>query len=268
MDSCNSTQDLVQNLINQEETSSNTVACFTFNQLKGRGQGTNKWNDVPQQSIAYSIAIPLLDSFDLVLLNKYLTINVLSALMAFSTEEIQIKWPNDLICLNRKLTGLLMQIVSNKGGIRFIVLGIGINVNQENIQNYLPYAISLKDIVGKNTNLEELTKHLHLTLTSKVYSLKNELVNSVSEINKNFNGKLWGSEKDIYLKVDDESIRKVFLNLVSGDGYSGISKEGICKIKVKVIGVDSLGRLLFEFLGKSYAYHHGQVKIIYSNEEE
>jgi BirA family biotin operon repressor/biotin-[acetyl-CoA-carboxylase] ligase len=197
VDSCNSTQDLVQNLINQEETSSNTVACFTFNQLKGRGQGTNKWNDVPQQSIAYSIAIPLLDSFDLVLLNKYLTINVLSALMAFSTEEIQIKWPNDLICVNRKLTGLLMQIVSNKGGIRFIVLGIGINVNQENTQNYLPYAISIKDIVGKSTNLEELTKQLHLTITSKIHSLKNELVNSVSEIADHFNGKLWGRESDI-----------------------------------------------------------------------
>lgn len=265
VESCDSTQDLIQDLINQDPTFSKTVACFTFNQVNGRGQGKNIWNDIPNQSVAYSIAIPLLDSLDLVLLNKYLTLKVLYSLQTYSTENIFIKWPNDLICLNRKLSGLLMQIVSNKVGIRFIVLGIGINVNQQIIQNHLPYAISLKEIVGKNTNLEELTKHLHLTITSKIHSLKSEVVNSVSEIAGNFNGKLWGRESDIFLKIEDETLRNEVFSSVSGDGYSDSSQSGFKKIRVKVIGVDPLGRLQFEYHGKSYAYHHGQIRIQYDN---
>lgn len=266
VDSCNSTQDLVQDLINQEETFSKPIACFTFNQLKGKGQGKNSWNDVLNQSVAYSIAIPLLDSLDLVLLNKYLTLKVLYALQTYSTENIFIKWPNDLICLNRKLSGLLMQILSNNGGMRYIVLGIGINVNQENIQIQLPNAVSLKEIVGQSINLEELTKHLHLTLSSKIQGLKNAMVNSGIEITRIFNENLWGRKSELYLKIEDGSIINEVLGSVSGDGYSDLSQSGIDKIRVKVMGVDHHGRLQFEYMGQPHAYHHGQVKISYENE--
>lgn len=266
IESCNSTQDLIQELINREETFPKPVACFTFNQLNGRGQGENKWNDVPNQSVAYSIAIPLLDSLDLVLLNKYLTLKVLSALQTYSTENIFIKWPNDLICLNKKLSGLLMQIVSNKWGNRFIILGIGVNANQDNIQNYLPHAISLRDIVHQSIDLTSLTKHIHFTVTSGMDNFNEHLKNAYSEINENFNSKLWRMGSETYLNIEDESIRKDIFNLVSGEGYSDSSQSGFNKIRVNVLGVDAHGRLQFEFNGKSYVFHHGQVKILYQNE--
>jgi BirA family biotin operon repressor/biotin-[acetyl-CoA-carboxylase] ligase len=265
VESCDSTQDLIQDLINQDPTFSNTVACFTFNQVNGRGQGKNKWNDVPNQSVAYSIAIPLLDSLDLVLLNKYLTLKVLSALQTFSTESVFIKWPNDLICLNKKLSGLLMQIVSNKWGNRFIILGIGVNANQDNIQNYLPHAISLKDIVHKSIDLTSLTKYIHFTVSSGIQSLKTLLMNSNSEIAENFNSKLWGIGCEIYINIEDESIRNDIFNLVSGDGYSGSNQSELPRIQVKIIGVDPLGRLQFESNGKHFACHHGQIRIHYDN---
>ena len=264
VDSCNSTQDLVLDLVNKQVNSPHTLACFTFNQLNGRGQGNNTWNDFPNQTIAYSIAVPLPDSIDLVLLNKLLTLNILHALQSFSTQNIQIKWPNDLICLNKKLSGLLIQIVSNKSGNRFVILGIGINVNQEKIQEILPHAISFREINQEYMDLGSLAKHIHISLSSDIYNLKNRLVNSSKEITEEFSIKNWGTGSCILIDIVDESAKMEVFNSVLGDSNSVWIQDGLLRIKVKIKGVDNFGRLQFEFNGSEFAYHHGQVKISYN----
>ncbi len=263
VDSCNSTQDLVLDLVNQQVNSHHTLACFSFNQLNGRGQGSNAWNDFPNQTIAYSIAVPLPDSIDLVLLNKLLTLNLLHALQSYSTQNIQIKWPNDLICLSKKLSGLLIQVVTNNYGIRFVVLGIGINVNQQKIQEILPHGISLRDINHHTIDLNLLTNHIHLALTSDIHNLKYQLVNSSTEIAEEFNLKIWGNNNYMLIDIHDESARMELSNLVLGDDNSVLIQDGLLRVKVKIKGVDTFGRLQFELNGNKFAYHHGQVKISY-----
>ena len=53
---------------------------------------------------------------------------VIRAVKAFGLAA-GIKWPNDILHDNRKLTGILTEMSAQTDGIDFIVVGIGINVN-------------------------------------------------------------------------------------------------------------------------------------------
>jgi biotin-[acetyl-CoA-carboxylase] ligase BirA-like protein len=286
MESCNSTQDVVFDLINNDSFNSQAVACFTFNQTDGKGQGGNRWVEVPNQSIAYSLAISLTDSFDLVALNKYFTLKVLQTIRQVTAKDIQIKWPNDLLYQNKKLSGLLMQVVSNSKGNRFLILGIGINANQENIQISFPHAISLRDIQQHQVDMQEITILLHQNLTVDLSLLKNSIHNSSFELSENFNRKLWNYRNSVYINLLDESIKTEIINSFSGEDLKFyISQMGIKstdnsfnhldpmfplsssthfeKILVEILGVDSYGRLQFSILDKMFSYHHGQIRITY-----
>lgn len=66
--------------------------------------------------------------------------------------EAQIKWPNDIIVKGKKAAGILTEMSSELGIINYIVLGIGINVNQdieEIPSDIITKATSLKIATGK-----------------------------------------------------------------------------------------------------------------------
>lgn len=72
----------------------------------------------------------------------------------------EIKWPNDLQLGGRKLCGILTES-STARGERFVVLGVGINVNTD--RKKLPpelrgSAVSLSDFTGKRVDIEGLAR--------------------------------------------------------------------------------------------------------------
>ncbi|HMU06361.1 MAG TPA: biotin--[acetyl-CoA-carboxylase] ligase, partial [Kaistella sp.] len=73
--------------------------------------------------------------------------------------EAAIKWPNDLIIKNKKVSGILIEkkTINEKS---YFIIGIGLNVLQENFEN-LPKAGSLLTQTGIQFNLEDLTNQLH-----------------------------------------------------------------------------------------------------------
>jgi BirA family biotin operon repressor/biotin-[acetyl-CoA-carboxylase] ligase len=66
-----------------------------------------------------------------------------------------IKWPNDVWVGNRKISGILTEV---KGD--FAIMGIGINVNNEIPKELKETATSLRDLLGKAVDLEEVLKRL------------------------------------------------------------------------------------------------------------
>ncbi len=62
--------------------------------------------------------------------------------------SVGLKWPNDLLAGERKLSGLLAEMETRGDMVNFVNIGVGLNVNNE-AARYEPRAIALKEIVGR-----------------------------------------------------------------------------------------------------------------------
>ena len=65
------------------------------------------------------------------------------------TLEPRVKWPNDLVLDGKKCAGILCELSAGMDGVDFIVVGIGLNVNQQRFEGELEdKAISLSMALG------------------------------------------------------------------------------------------------------------------------
>ncbi|HOZ54806.1 MAG TPA: hypothetical protein PK993_02000 [Clostridia bacterium] len=71
--------------------------------------------------------------------------------------ELEIKSPNDLIINRKKVGGILTQTKSNKGFVKYVVIGIGINLNQLNFNDDIEkIATSIKKEFNIDINREKI----------------------------------------------------------------------------------------------------------------
>ena len=88
------------------------------------------------------------------------------------TEELYIKWPNDILINNKKVGGILIENVLQGQQIAKSVIGIGLNVNQIEFEG-LPKASSLKNIIKKNLDMEQLMKRIINNLEKELTVIEN-----------------------------------------------------------------------------------------------
>ena len=103
------------------------VALADF-QTEGRGRLDRTWISPPRSSLLCSIVLrPRLDADELQLVVAAVALATRQALERLSGLRAQLKWPNDLIVANRKLGGLLAEIVATPDGYS-VVVGLGLNL--------------------------------------------------------------------------------------------------------------------------------------------
>jgi biotin-[acetyl-CoA-carboxylase] ligase BirA-like protein len=91
--------------------------------------------------------------------------------------KAEIKWPNDVLVNGRKVCGILCEMNTAAKNVRFVVVGVGVNVNFD-VEKVFPGSLkstttSLKDELGQTVHVEELFKAL-LESLEKAYDLCNE----------------------------------------------------------------------------------------------
>lgn len=177
-----STNNFARTLLDSVEKPENGTVIITHKQTKGIGQMGSLWESEPGKNITCSIILypnflTLETIFDL---TKCISMAVIATLENYiDFERLKIKWPNDVLFENRKISGILIQNQWIGNQLESSIIGIGININQTSFSsagNFAP--ISLKNITGKEHNLdqilEELIKKLsffyeHLEETTKSY---------------------------------------------------------------------------------------------------
>ena len=102
----------------------------TEHQTAGRGRLGRAWNDAPGQNLLLSVVLrPELPPHRLGLVTLAGGVAVADAIAEWTAPvEPRIKWPNDVLLGGRKCCGMLLE--SSLGADPFVVLGIGLNVNQ------------------------------------------------------------------------------------------------------------------------------------------
>ncbi len=128
--SINSTNDF----FDQQLPSQKFSACFAEEQTQGRGQLQRAWHSPFAENIYFSLcyfsSLPLMLLSGLSLVTGYAVCDVLNT--SFSLPEpALIKWPNDILCRNSKLSGVLIETKKMPDQTHRVVIGIGLNVNMQ-----------------------------------------------------------------------------------------------------------------------------------------
>ncbi len=104
-------------------------------QSGGRGRMGRTWVSPPGVNLYFSLILrPKLPSFRVPQLTLLVAAAIHRALSALVPEiEVKIKWPNDLLLNGRKVCGVLCEMQSEPDLAHFVVVGIGLNVNQQDV---------------------------------------------------------------------------------------------------------------------------------------
>ncbi|MES2588351.1 MAG: biotin--[acetyl-CoA-carboxylase] ligase [Bacteroidota bacterium] len=238
-DTLDSTNNYVANLINRNEIEHGTV-ILAGNQTLGKGQRGAVWDSEPYKNISLSV---FLKHVNLSLKhNFYLTQAISLALVDFFKEfdpNFKIKWPNDILYNNSKIAGILIETQLEKAKfddlqIKSSIVGIGINVNQEQFGTY--NATSLKLITGNEFQVQELIFKLCEKLNERINLLENFLF---EQIKTDYLENLWLFQKESTYQVSDTSF------------------------KGKIVGIDEIGRLLVENLDSKEVNAYQNKEIIF-----
>ena len=234
LNASDSTNQYLHDLIGQISLEDFAVVTARY-QTKGRGQRATIWQSEKDKNLIISI---LKKEIDLnpqhqFLLNIVVSLAVFKTLQAFKIPKLSIKWPNDILSHDKKIGGILIELILKKNTIDKAIIGIGLNINQTTFKD-LPSASSLQNITGIHYDLDEL---LHKLLDNFKYyfSIKNT-------------AELWTTYENLLFRKDKPS---TFVSL-NGDLFSGIIK-----------GVSQRGKLMVKTENFIEEFDLKSIKLLY-----
>ncbi len=148
-----STNDFLKKIVQETAVESGTVVQANY-QTKGRGQLQNTWQSEADKNLLFSVLYKF-DDLKIThrfYLNKVVAIAVSTVLKQY-IPNVKIKWPNDIMALNNKIAGILIENIFNGEQISQAIIGVGLNVNQVKFDN-LPKATSLKLLLKKDLDID------------------------------------------------------------------------------------------------------------------
>jgi len=152
--STNSTNTLLKELLAKGEWPENERFLYAGYQTAGRGQTGNGWESEAGKNLLCSILLPPNKNL------HFLNIAVSVALLRVIGEDFTIKWPNDIYYGDKKLAGILLENAIIGSEVRYAIAGIGLNVNQTVFVSDAPNPVSLKQITGKEYDIDKLMERL------------------------------------------------------------------------------------------------------------
>lgn len=140
-------------LIEKIEKIPEGTIIITEKQSGGKGRSGKRWYS-PQGGIWFSVILyPDLIPSNILIITLMTAVAVAKTIhQLFPQISIQIKWPNDLLIEDRKVCGILTEATTNKKNAKWVILGIGINANNdlsELPEDIRKDSISLKEVAGQ-----------------------------------------------------------------------------------------------------------------------
>ncbi|HEX8924177.1 MAG TPA: biotin--[acetyl-CoA-carboxylase] ligase [Terriglobales bacterium] len=99
-------------------------------QTAGRGRGGHSWTSQPSLGLYLSVLLrPELPPADVIILSLAAGLAVHAAVAELTGAQGDLRWPNDVLFGDRKFCGILTELNAEITRVRYVVVGIGINVN-------------------------------------------------------------------------------------------------------------------------------------------
>lgn len=150
-------------------------------QNTGRGRRGHSWFSDDPASLSVSFLYKV--SGDL---NQIPQITAAAALAVNKTLkkfklEGNLKWPNDILIKNKKICGILSELIFNKEQEAFVVIGCGINLNNENFNHEInqlatSYYLETNKKIDKNSFLAELILQMDYYIQSYLSQNREKII--------------------------------------------------------------------------------------------
>jgi len=184
-------------------------------QTAGRGRGGHSWESAQSVGIYCSVLLrPEMAPLDALFLSLMTGIAVADAVEQVTGLRPDLRWPNDGLLGGRKFCGILTEMNAEPTRVRYVVVGIGINVNQAAFYGELkPIATSLRMETGREWSRVELTAALLKSLDGHYRKLSEGGQRVRAEILRDFEKR-------------SSWVRSCHVRIEEDGGYEGIT-EGL-----------------------------------------
>lgn len=213
-----STNAYIKELCKSNTVEEGLVVCADF-QTAGRGQKGNSWESEAKKNLLFSMVLypQFIEANEQFIISQLVSVAIKNVLDKY-TDNISIKWPNDIYWKQQKICGLLIENDLMECIITQSVIGVGLNVNQQEFRSDAPNPVSLKQILGCDNEKEIILKEI------------------IEEILLQYN----------IAKKDTKSIAdKYKQHLYRKDGYYNYS-DGETSFKAKIEDVETSGILVLK----------------------
>lgn len=214
------------------------MICLTDNQTRGRGQYERKWETEPAQNLTFSLVFKPTSVERFHVLTLAFALALVDHLNDLLDSPSCIKWPNDVLIDGRKVAGILTETMFSGNKLDRLVIGMGINVNQQRFSESLKdRATSVSLVTGKKIQREAFLSEL------------------LGRIEYNYN--LWHRQQSDLLKSINQNIR----------GYGqwvGLKVDGELRDDTfKLVGIDESGKLLMlDHDGGIESFSYEQIQLV------
>lgn len=110
--------------------------CIANQQQAGRGRCGRRWVSPPDVNIYASLSWPISAHAQRAIdhlsgLSLVVGLSIASTLSDHARREaITVKWPNDILCNGKKISGVLIDILTAPTGKPYAIIGFGVNVHE------------------------------------------------------------------------------------------------------------------------------------------
>ena len=138
---------------------------YTDFQTAGKGQPGNTWESENGKNLLFSMLLypHSIKVYEQFILSEITGLAIRKVLEKY-TDDICIKWPNDIYWKDKKIAGILIENSLFRDRIDTCIIGIGLNVNQEVFISNAPNPVSLRQITGNDVNREILSMEIQAEL--------------------------------------------------------------------------------------------------------
>ncbi len=150
-------------------------------QTAGRGRQGRGWMSEPGKNLLMSLLLrPGIPPEFLGIISLYASVSVAAVVEKITGGSAGCKWPNDVMVAGRKICGILSESALTPEGVGAVILGIGLNVNQETFPG-------LPDTGATSLRLETGADH---DLAGVLCSLIGELAHRYGSVTRRDSGRI------------------------------------------------------------------------------
>ena len=149
------------------------LVIFAETQTSGRGRFGRRWESAPGEGLYFTLLLrPEFERHFWPQLTSWAAVGVAKAIEEVAACEAKIKWPNDIYLNGKKAVGILSEAHTDKHSEPFAIVGVGVNVNQQEFPPELSaIATSLRMEIGMKFDRRDLVVKIFQNLEETYHFL-------------------------------------------------------------------------------------------------